>query len=73
MYKSFNGLGCAGNPPCTGCKSIRGFGDEPAPVVHPDAAQDRELMDGLLMKWTAITVVSVLVGMYFVEEYWGRH
>lgn len=75
MYKirGFRGVGCAGNPPCTGCKSIHGFGEDPVPVAHADAAQDRELMEGLFRKYTAITVVSVLAGMYFIEEYWGNY
>jgi len=30
-------------------------------------------MEELFRKYTAITVVSVLAGMYFIEEYWGRH
>jgi hypothetical protein len=68
MYK-LNGVGCS---PCQGgCVSLRGFGTDT--VSHPDAAQDRALMEELLRKYTAITVVSVLAGMYFIEEYWGRH
>jgi hypothetical protein len=50
---------------------MRGFGQDTP--VHADAAQDRALMEELFRKYTAITVVSVLVGMYFVEGYWGRH
>jgi len=75
MYKirGFRGVGCAGNRPCTGCMSIQGLGEDPVPVAHADAAQDRELMEGLFMKYTAITVVSVLAGMYFIEEYWGNY
>lgn len=67
MYK-MQGVGCS---PCGGCKSLRGFGTDT--VSHPDAAQDRALMEEILRKYTAITVVSVLAGMYFIEEYWGRH
>ena len=68
MYK-MQGVGCS---PCQGgCVSMRGFGQDTP--VHADAAQDRALMEELFRKYTAITVVSVLVGMYFVEGYWGRH
>lgn len=75
MYKftGMRGFGCMGNPPCAGCKSIQGFGEDPVPVVHTDAAQDRELMESLFMKYTAITVASVLFGMYIIEEYWGNY
>ena len=73
MYK-FNGVGCS---PCGGCKSMRGFGTDTAPPAHPDAEQDRMLIAEVMRYYTTLNVVVtsvvVLAGMYFIEEYWGRH
>lgn len=71
-------------PKCLGCS---GMGTAPGPdgglapaallPPHADIANDMQLIHEEVQKtiWTAtaVTVVAVLAGMYFIEEYWGRH
>jgi hypothetical protein len=52
----------------------------PAPLLppeHADAASDMALIhaevQSTIWKASAATAVVVLLGMYFIEEYWGRH
>lgn len=86
MYK---GIGCVGsNVPGVKCLGCSGFGTVvgpggtmgPAPLLppeHADAASDMALIhaevQSTIWKASAATAVVVLLGMYFIEEYWGRH
>lgn len=86
MYK---GVGCVGYtggplpdgsmPKCLGCSGMGNPTLPPGvdPTVHPDASADAELMRKIVVpevyKAVGVGVVAVLIGMYVIEEYWGRH